>query len=425
MEKKKVLVCSIPCWNRKTGSDTFSSLMEGYGADRIANLYIRQGLPDSPVCRRYFCISEHAVIKSIVNRKLQTGKQVAPNVEPQMETPEISVVSNLYQGSGGRRKYLLLLAREILWKLGRWKTKELDRFLDEFQPDTVFFAMEGYMHFNRINRYILQRTGAKGVGYFWDDNFTYKQSKAWGYKVYRFFQRRDLKKTAKLCSDFFAITPKTKQEADAFFGVDCKLLTKPIAFQDGQWQEPQIHTPLKMLYTGKLIIGRFDTVKLIGKALDIINKDGIKIELEVYATTALSSEQLQALSPHVHILGAIPQTEVAKVQNEADILLFAEAVDGENSKIARLSFSTKLTDYFKSGKCILAVGDMTTAPMEYLKMEDAALLASNQAEIVSVLSALVDDPTLLHFYGKKAYDCGKRNHDKQAIQELLFEVLNQ
>ena len=52
-------------------------------------------------------------------------------------------------------------------------------------------------------------------------------------------------------------------------------------------------------------------------------------------------------------------------------MLFAEAVDGEAAKISRLSFSTKLTDYFASGKCIFAVGNEDTAPMEYLKNEDA------------------------------------------------------
>ena len=227
MENKKVLVCSIPCWNSKSGSDTFSTLMSGYDIEKIANLYIREDFPDSPVCKNYFRISENAVIKSILKRNIKTGKQIITTADVLDDNSEnAKKTANRYKKQVTKRNYLLLYAREILWKLGKWKTPELDAFLDEFKPEVVFFAMEGYIHFNRINRYILKKTGAKGIGYFWDDNFTYKQSKNIWHNIYRFFQRKDLKKTANLCDSFFAISPKTKREADEFFKVNCELLTK-------------------------------------------------------------------------------------------------------------------------------------------------------------------------------------------------------
>ena len=425
MQNKKVLVCSIPCWNSKSGSDTFSTLMQGYDIDKIANLYIREDTPDSPVCQNYFRISENAVIKSILKRKIKTGKQIITTVDSVDDNSQnAAVTAERYKKQTAKRNYLLLFAREIIWKLGKWKTPELDKFIDDFNPDVVFFAMEGYIHFNRIVRYILKKTGAKGIGYFWDDNFTYKQSKSIGHNIYRFFQRRDLKKTARMCDSFFAIAPKTKKEADEFFKINCEILTKPIDFGNVRFEPTEASKPINMLYTGKVIIGRFDTIKLIGEALDEINKDGVKIELDVYTTTYLSDDDLADLSEHVHILGAIPQTEVAKVQADADVLLFAEAIDGENAKIARLSFSTKLTDYFRSGKCILAVGNSDTAPMEYLKEKDAAICASNSEEIINAIKLLAENGEVILQYAQKAYNCGKENHDKKEIQKRLFEKIN-
>ncbi len=420
---KRVLVCSIPCWNKKTGSDTFSTLMQGYEVDDIANLYIREDMPDSPVCHNYFRISENAVIKSVLKRGLKTGKQIITNdtVQPDDNADNAEITAQKYKKYGAKRSWLLIYARELLWKLGKWKTKELDAFLDEFKPDVVFFAMEGYIHFNRITEYIIKRTGAKAIGYFWDDNFTYKQSKSLGHRVFRYFQRRSLKKLAKKCSHFFAITPKTKKEADEFFNINCELLTKPIDYEGVEYQPYEPGEPLKMLYTGKLIIGRYDTVKLIGKALDEINKDGIKIELDIYTTTQI--EENDGLSQYVHILGAIPQTEIAGVQAKADVLLFAEAIEGENAKTARLSFSTKLTDYFRSGKCIFAVGNGDIAPIEYLREEDAALTASNYEEILEALNTMVCNSGAVAGYAKKAFECGKRNHDKAEIQARLFSKL--
>ena len=422
MENKRVLILSVGCWNRKTGSDTFSSLMAGYGAEKVANIYIREDLPDSDVCSNYFRISENAVIKSLFKRGVKTGERVEATVSEEI-SDNAAASAERYKKYSAKRSYLLLYARELIWKFGRWKTPELDKFIEEFKPETVFFSMEGYIHLDRIARYVIKKTGAKGVGYFWDDNFTYKQSKSFGHNFYRFFQRRELKKCVKACSEFFAITPKTKQEADEFFGIDCKILTKPIKTEGGFVSyEPK--TPLKILYTGKLIIGRYDTVKVVGEALDRLNVDGVKAELDVYTTTELSAEQKETLSPFVHILGAIPQNEVAEKQNAADILLFAEAISGEASKIARLSFSTKITDYLRSGKCILAVGDLETAPMEYLRDEDAALVADNAEGIFESLSLLCENRELVLEYAKKAHDCGIRNHKKEDIQKLLFDTLN-
>ena len=420
---KKVMIVSVPAWNKKSGSDTFSSLMEGYGADNVANIYIRESLPDSPVCNNYFRISENAVLKSVFKRTLKTGKRVFAEQEHNDNEKNERITEERYKKFSSKKNFFLSMARELVWKFGVWKTKELKAFIDEFKPDVVFFAMEGYIHLNRISRYVIKRSGAKGVGYFWDDNFTYKQSNKLGYKIYRFFQKKSIKKTAKKCSEFFAITPKTKKEADETFGISCKVLTKPIK-NTAEYKTYIPNTPIKIMYTGKLIIGRFETVRLIGDVLNIINKNGIKAELDVYTTTYLTEEQLNSVGEYVHILGAIPQTEVAEKQAQADILLFAEALPGPKSKAARLSFSTKITDYMRSGKCILAVGDFDTAPMEYLKQEDAALTAQSEEEIKLALEALINEPNLINEYAKKGYDCGVRNHSEEKIKKLLFKTLN-
>ena len=226
-----------------------------------------------------------------------------------------------------------------------------------------------------------------------------------------------------MCHEFFAIAPKTKSEADAFFDINCKILTKPIDFTNYIFQEYKPKVPLKLIYTGKLIIGRLDTVKLIGRALDEINKNGVKVEFDIYTTTHLNASEIEELSPYIHILGSINQTEVFTVQKKADVLVFAEALEGESAKIARLSFSTKITDYFRSGKCIFAVGNAELTPIEYLRDEDAAVTATSYEEILCSLTKICTDSGIIRDYAEKAFKCGMKNHDKQTIQKKLFEVL--
>ena len=423
--KPKVLICTIESWNSKVGANTFSSLFTGWPAENLANVYIREELPDSPCCSRYFRISENQVIKSVVKRRLKTGKEVAAcQQSTEADEKMLSDSRELYNKNRKKRSVAKLFVRELLWKCGKWKTPELDAFVDSFQPDIVVFGMEGYIHFNRICRYIVKRTGAKAVGYFWDDNFTYRQrGHLLNYRILRFFQRRSLKKLAPKCHAFWAITDKTKQEADEFFGIDCQVLTKPIDFAPGEkWQPYSLHTPVKMLYTGNLLIGRFDSILAVSEALKKINADGVKIELDVYSGSYITPEDQAKLSEFVHMKGVVPQSEVLKLQEQADVLLFAEAMSGDYSQIARLSFSTKLTDYFRSGKCIFAIGAKDVAPVEYLIAENAALCASTNVEILEVLDRIVTDPSLILQTGQNAFLCGMRNHSRTIIENKIQQT---
>ncbi len=421
MKKLKILVMTVPSWNSKVGANSWASLLEGYGSEDVANICIREEVPDSEVCSRYFCISENRIIKSVFKRNINTGYEITSNITA--SDKDINEHNQRYINMKKRRRYSMLLARELVWKFGKWKTKELDEFLDSFKPDIILHSMEGYIHLNRIIQYAIKRTGAKAIGYIWDDNFTYKQHDDFGYKFYRFFQRKSLKKLASLTQAFFAITPKTKAEADEFFGINSVLLTKPLnsipKVSDGK-----PNTPLRMLYTGNLLIGRDKSLEKVSKGLTEINKNGVKIVLDVYTNTYIDDEkQNQICSPFCKIHEAISQAEVLKLQKQADILLFLEDIDGKDAKVARLSFSTKITDYLSSGKCIFAVGNGDIAPMQYFKDNNCALIAMNEEEIIKALQSLNDDT--IHFYAENSVKCGLENHNQEKIKKVFLNTITE
>lgn len=415
----KILICTIESWNSKVGANTFSELFSDYPSTQLANLYIREEMPDSNCCSRYFQISEMKVIKSVFHRGYQTGCEVQATKMPDANNESnLQASKKIYSKNRKKRSYLKLCARELLWFLSCWKSKELNCFLDDFKPDVVVFGMEGYIHFNRICRYVIRYSRAKAIGYFWDDNFTYKQMPGnLGYRFLRFFQRKSLKKLVKQGNAFWAITEKTKQEADTFFGIDCQVLTKPITYlSNEEWKSYQPHTPIHMLYTGNLLIGRFDVISALSNALNQVNREQTHIELDIYSASYISEDEVSQLGRYVHMRGAVKQDEVLRLQAQADVLLFAEAYAGSMSQKARLSFSTKLTDYFRSGKCIFAIGAADVAPMEYLRTEDAAICASNEDEILGNLRKIVNNPEIISVYGYRAWMCGFRNHSREIIQ---------
>lgn len=428
--KPKILVNTVDCWNSHIGSNTLSSWLTGYDSENLANIYIREEVPDSEVCSRYFKISENKVFKSLFLRGLPTGKEyIAGDIsQDTQDVSNLRIQNKGYQFFKKIRLWLFLYMREIFWKLGNWQSKELDMFLDDFKPDIVLAPLEVYIHFNRINQYIIKKTGAKAIGVFWDDNFTYKPHK-WniGFRIHRFFLKRNIEKSVELCDKIFAISPQMKAECDRLFRIESTVLTKPISSNDIELvQNRNIEPPLKMIYTGNLLIGRDKTLKLLLKAIKEINLEKTEITLDIYTTTNLTKKLTKAVieTPGCSFKGALPQSEVIEKQKQADVLIFMEALSGKDKYSARLSFSTKLTDYFAAGKCIFALGPRDIAPIEYLLQEDAAVVASNYKGIVKGIQRLLN-PELIGEYGKKAFDCGKRNHSGENVKNIFKETINE
>ena len=89
------------------------------------------------------------------------------------------------------------------------------------------------------------------------------------------------------------------------------------------------------------------------------------------------------------------------------------------------SFSTKLVDYFKAARPILAVGPRGVASIEHLRENNCALLAETEEELFEKLQPLVDDYERLHILAKNAYECGRKNHDETAMKQMLERDMRQ
>lgn len=415
-KQPNVLVCTVGPWSDTVGSNTMSELFRGYPKDKLACLYIRADISNSDVCHHYFHIYEGRVMNSLYKRAVKTGEEYYLG-EQGTSTKDAEQEKARYDTFRRKSNWFYLFAREWVWSLGKWKSKELDDFLEKFNPEIVVFPIESYIHFNRINEYIIKKcTPKKVVSYLWDDNFTYKQHpNSFGYKIHRWWLRHGVKRLIKKSTTVFSICPKMKREVDAEYGIDSVLLTKPI-YQFNEVKQSVPALPIKILYTGKLIYGRDETIAEIVDALKIINKDGQKALLQIYTNTELPQEMRQRICVDgcCEIKGFVPQEEAIRIQKEADVLLYAEGLSNTNLT-ARLSFSTKMTDYLASGNCIWAVGNKDLAPIEYLKDEDAGIVSTNKETIVSALREMVSNPTSILLYAEKALACGRKNHDKEQI----------
>lgn len=421
----QILVSSVDSWSDGVGSDTLTTLLSQFDSARIASINIRAKKSDSKVASRYFHIIEGRVIRSILSHSINTGEEyLIDNKNSESDDADVIIENKVYSRKYKINRWLLVLAREFLWKIGRWRSKELDEFVKTFHPDVFFFPIEGYIHFNRINLFIINKYQPKRViGYMWDDNFTYKQyPKNLFYLIHRLWLRKSVRQLVQKSNAVFAISPKMKLELDAEYGINSILLTKPVRTITSV--PSRINKPIRIIYTGKLGIGRDNTIVNLVDAIKKVNSNGVKIILDLY-TGSIIDPKIRSLidSPgNCNLYGFIPQQEVFKEQEKADILLFVESMSNDDLS-ARLSFSTKITDYFSAGKCIWAIGNIDLAPIEYLKENDAALVSYSKETIVAVLDRIISDLNIISEYAQKAYKCGIKNHSKEDICTRFRKVV--
>lgn len=429
MEKKtlpKVLVVSTNAWRDNTGINTLIEFFKCWHPDRIAQIYTKSTLPKTTVCNKFFSISENAVMRSVINRSIMTGREVYnENVNSITDNPFAEEEQKIYSSYKGKVRELLSFCREIVWKFGKWKTAELDHFIDEFDADVLFIPIYPTIYMGRIQKYIINRTQKPVVSYLADDNYTYKSVHKNPISLMnRYILRKYVRYIVKHSTKLMVIAPKQKEEYDRIFDVDSVVMTKGIDFEP--FEPYKVGNPIKMVYTGKLIIGRWNSLAAIAEAFERINQNGIKIVLDIYTTDSLTDEQNKLLNRNgCSVKGALTLKQVKMVQKEADILVFVESLEKKFRDTARLSFSTKITDYLRSGKCIFAIGDKNIAPIDYFNRYDSAVTATSYEQILEKLIELVEDPGVVSQYAKKAYDCGVEHHERGRMDSILIHTIEQ
>lgn len=423
MTYPKILFLTVNGWNNTTGTGTISSIIEGYPKECVANIFIRADRPNSSVCDKYFRIDELKVIKSVFKRNIKTGYPVNVDTQNQInfekERKEQIALKK-------RKNAIIPFIRDFVWKIGVWKTKELREFVTEFNPDFIIFPAEGLIHFNNIGRYISKLCN-KPIGLmFWDDNFTYIPQKTLISKAYRFLQRKNIKKIAKESIFSFAFSKKMQEECIEHLNIKPVLITRPMVKTVNSTLYKHSEGVIKILYTGSIYIGRGETILQVIESIKEINATGQKFFLEIYTNSALNEEEkaMYNVEGVSKLYPPVSKEEVISLQQNSDILLFAEALNGKYKDAARLSFSTKIIDYISSRRCILAVGPSDISSMEYFTDNNIAIIANTKNQIIDALKTISEKPEIMTECAERSYKFAISNHDKNSIYKIFENTVH-
>lgn len=423
MEKKlKVLVVSRGVWDESTASTT-NNLFASQDKIELAHIYIETKKPNSSLCHSFFQISEYSLIKKIFNWSIKTGQRVDSNYieNESIARKEASTMDYVRH----HRSIIFTVLREFLWLLNGWKTKELREFIRYENPDVIWFMGSPLLLMNRLMRYVVKVAKKPYCIFEMDDVYSYKIH---GFKpierIHRLFLRRSIKQLMEGVSQLFVISPKMKKEYDEVFHLNSIVLTKGVDFSAVTYHPYQSHTPIRLVYMGQVIYDRISTLEMIGRVLDEINAEKKRFVLSIYTKNPVDAivKENMIKDGNVVFCDPVPYAEVKNVLEQNDVVVFVESLNEKYKRLARLSFSTKITDYLASSKCVLAVGPADSAPIEYLRDNDAALVASNEKELRDVFGKMLIAGNL-EAYSRQAFACALNNHNKACIDKMLYQKL--
>lgn len=420
----RILVLSNEVWNdRINGNNVTSNWFEGMDAE-FANIYASPDEPLNNCCQRYYQITDSMMLKSIL-KGIKAGK-VLPvreyktyNREAAAEAEPKKLYGFLKSISGP----FLRFVREELWLLGKYDVSGMKSFIDEFQPDVIFSERMASCKMLRLEKIVSQLTDAPMYAFTGDDEYSLKQlSFSPFFWVNRFMVRRRLRENVKKYKIYYTLSEEQGEYYEKIFGCKCKLLQKCGSF-DGDMKKRTVGNPIRMIYAGKFYCNRWKMLGDIADALREINKDSVKMILEIYTKDKPTEKQNELLNDgrSSFIRGGVSQVELTEKYKQADIALHVESLDLKNRLATRYSFSTKIIDCIFSGCAVIAYCWDQHSGLTYLKKKDAAICVSNSDEMKNAITEICQNPQIVSAYSQRAMDCGKQYHLREAVQRMLLD----
>lgn len=429
MAYPRVLVISNNCFS-SIGSNgrTLQDLFSGWPISNLAQFFIWPESPDSPVCNKYFLVTDREALRSVWSRSAPVGRSIA------VDSGESGVSTAGQSGRRIRKTPTTSLARHAVWSLGSWRHRGFMSWVEAFDPHVVFL-LAGDAPFLFALAHRLSLTLGIPLVIMSTEDYYFKtrnympdsRSSLLSSLMFRAFMRI-LRRQARLA---FAVASIGVFNSDGLrrlhedaYGVRGVTVMPPATLKPGV--ETGRSPDLTFAYLGNLGHGRHVSIIELGAALQRLNPE---LHLDVYGRTP-SENVLSDLqnSPGIRYKGVVPYDEVVSIMHRAHVLVHAESFLERHRSQIKYAFSTKLADYMASGACPLIYAPPELWLTRYLRETGAAVVVSDPNDLERTLDRLISSEAERSRYAKQALMVAARSHSFEGnidrFQAVLREVVS-
>lgn len=413
----KVLIISSEVWQDTTnGGNVLSSIFEQTQNFEIAQVFCNPGMPQNKCCNNYYQITEKSCLDSFFTRK-SSGRVLKIEQGNSLKEQESKEACFKEKFSIIKTDFFRFL-RECLFFFANWKSKELNDFLNDFNPDIIFAPIYASWFIGSLDLYILRKTKKPIVGYISDDNYSLKQiSFSPFFWISRLLARRKIKSLIKKMSLVYTMTDEQKDELSKF-KVPTKILRKPLiqpvkaTIKSGIKEDGKI----RCIYAGGLYLKRW---KIMLQICSAFKKAGLNYEIDIYTSKVSAKKKKKLIKNGCHLKKQVSYKELISFYSKYDMALHIESFSITQALKTRLSFSTKITDCISSGKAILAVGPSNNAGINYLKRENCAIIANSKKDLAKIANTIRDNPKILFEYSELCKKYYRKHKNDESPSETV------
>jgi glycosyltransferase involved in cell wall biosynthesis len=181
-----------------------------------------------------------------------------------------------------------------------------------------------------------------------------------------------------------------------------------------------------ILYSGRIGMGITDSIYETAEVVDILNKDGVKINLHIQTPTKdekilnrLKSYKSVIINPFAEL------KDLPEIFSEADILLLANDFTAEGIDFLRLSMPTKASEYMISGAPVLVYSPEETAVSKFFSSNKCGycITRHDKNEILKAIRFLIDHEEIREELGKKAVELALSKFSAEKVRETFQGLL--
>lgn len=424
MDRRILIVGTVP-YNKATPARAFDAYFHGWDQKCLAQIFSNSKNPVKGHCDTLYQITDKRMLQRFLGKNIRTGKLFTYGELGSAWTDyDKEVGSGIYKklyDRGTQKSPLIHLARGILWRKKNWCTKELNQWLDDFQPECVFLAFSNDYFIPQIALYVAERYNIPIVSAIGDDYyFNRKFSLSPLYHLYGVTYRKLIRKIFAHGGSAIYISDKIRDKYNSEFGLDGQTVYLSSEVQRRPFR-PINKTNPQICYFGNISQGRYISLNDIGYALGELNKDYC---LEVYSSQA-HPEVIKAFAanPNAVFCGGIPYEQVVEKTAQSDILVIAESFEPEFVSAVRYSLSTKAADSLASGAQILVYGSPECGVIEYMQGTNSAVVCTDRAKLPEMIRELIDNVQMQKRYYENAVVISKQHHTLASSTRIFREVV--
>lgn len=399
---------------------TLHTYFADFSQEEIAEFYIQDRVPhEDAIGTNFYRRTDRDALREI----LPFGKKKAHVLRPVTAGAAgdgLTGVTESIRQYGRRRSAFVYIARNLVWDMTNWKSREFKQWIREFNPDLVFFMSGDYGFMYKIALFAADYLHKPLVVACVDDYYIYNRNgdSPVGKLQHAAFMKK-VRKTMDRASCIFAISDSMAEAYAKLFNKPCLTLhtsakSRDLAFGEGR---------KNVAYFGNLGFKRYEQIAAIGRAIKKAAVPGTD-HLDVY-----SGEQnpvhLADLTQEngVHFHGAIPAEEVLSEMAKCMAVVHTESFDQHNRELTRYSVSTKIAESLLYGPCLIAYGPDDVASIDYLKKNKAAYVITKPEDLESGLKQILSDEKLREEIVTRARALAAQNHDEAVNSRKVREWL--